>query len=63
MLLGLASLAVPVLGHATQSTALRYRQSGAMQFLKTSETTRKRIFLDELALMLVRMGLLAALNS
>lgn len=61
MLLGLASLAVPVLIHLLNRRRYDIVEWGAMQFLKISETTRKRIFLDELALMLVRMGLLAAL--
>src|SRR5262245_12054353 len=34
---------------------------GAMQFLRISERTRKKIFLEQILLMLVRMGLIAIL--
>src|SRR5262249_26216762 len=34
---------------------------GAMQFLQISETTRRRLFIEELLLMLLRMGLIAIL--
>src|SRR5262249_31686178 len=34
---------------------------GAMQFLQLSETTRRRLLLEELLLMLLRMGLIALL--
>ncbi len=34
---------------------------GAMRFLLMSETTRRRVFIEELVLMLLRMGLLAIL--
>jgi hypothetical protein len=61
MLLGLATLAVPLLIHLLNRRRYEVVDWGAMQFLQVSETTRKRIFIEELLLMLVRMGLLALL--
>jgi hypothetical protein len=61
MLIGLAALAVPVLIHLLNRRRYDVVDWGAMQFLKVSETTRKRILLEELLLMLLRMALLAAL--
>src|SRR5262249_25938144 len=44
-----------------QPPALRRRRLGAMQFLQISEVTRRKLMLEELLLMVVRMGLLAVL--
>jgi hypothetical protein len=60
MLLGLCGLAVPPVIHLLNRRRYRVVDWGAMQFLEVSQTTRRRLFLDELLLMLVRMGILAA---
>ena len=61
MLLGLGVLALPLLIHLLNRRRFDVVDWGAMRFLQVSETTRKRVFLEELLLMLVRMGLLALL--
>ncbi|MGL4553669.1 MAG: BatA domain-containing protein, partial [Gemmataceae bacterium] len=61
MLFGLAALAVPVLVHLLNRRRYDVVDWGAMRFLKVSETTRKRVLLEDILLMLLRMALLAAL--
>jgi hypothetical protein len=61
MLLGLAALAIPPLIHLLSRRRYQVVDWGAMQFLRVSETTRRRLFLEELLLMALRMGLLAVL--
>src|SRR4051794_33818038 len=60
MLLGLCGLAVPPLIHLLNRRRYQVVDWGAMQFLEVSQTTRRRLLLDELLLMLVRMAILAA---
>jgi len=61
MLLGLGLLALPLLIHLLNRRRYEVVDWGAMQFLQLSQTTRKRVFLEEFLLMLVRMGILALL--
>jgi hypothetical protein len=61
MLWGLAVLAIPPLIHLLNRRRYNVVDWGAMQFLQVSEVTRRRIFLEELLLMLLRIGLLAVL--
>src|SRR5262245_47055467 len=61
MLLGLAALVIPPLIHLLNRRRFDVVEWGAMQFLQVSETTRRRLMLEELLLMLLRMGLLAVL--
>src|SRR6516162_6467082 len=59
MLLGLAGLAIPPLIHLLNRRRYDVVDWGAMQFLQISETTRRRLLIEELILMLLRMGLIA----
>jgi hypothetical protein len=61
MLVGLAVLAIPPIIHLLNRRRYEVVDWGAMQFLQVSEVTRRRIFIEELLLMLLRMGLLAVL--
>ena len=61
MLLGLAGVAIPVLIHLLNRRRYQIVDWGAMQFLQTSATTRRRILIEEIFLMLLRMGLIALL--
>ncbi len=61
LLLGLAALAIPPLIHLLNRRRHDIVDWGAMQFLQVSDATRRRVWLEELLLMLVRMGLLAVL--
>src|SRR5262249_30698766 len=61
MLLGLAGLAIPPLIHLLSRRRYEVVDWGAMQFLRVSQTTRRRLFIEELLLMALRMGLLAVL--
>jgi hypothetical protein len=61
MLLGLAVLAIPPIIHLLNRRRYDVVEWGAMQFLQVSEVTRRRILIEELLLMLLRMGLLAVL--
>src|SRR5919201_1387067 len=61
MLAGLAAVAIPPLIHLLSRRRYEVVDWGAMQFLKISETTRRRLFIEELLLMLLRMGLIAVL--
>jgi hypothetical protein len=61
MLLGLAGLAIPPIIHLLNRRRYDVVDWGAMQFLQISEVTRRRIFLEELLLMLLRMGLIGVL--
>jgi len=58
MLLGLAAMALPVLAHLISRRRFDIVQWGAMQFLQLGQKTRRRIRLEELLLMLMRMGIL-----
>ena len=59
MLLGLAGLALPVLAHLLSKKKYDVVNWGAMQFLEMGRNTRRKIRLEELLLMLLRMGLIA----
>ncbi|HEY7427770.1 MAG TPA: VWA domain-containing protein [Gemmataceae bacterium] len=61
MLIGLTAILIPPLLHLLNRRRYEVVDWGAMQFLQVSETTRRRLFLEELLLMLVRMGLIAVL--
>jgi hypothetical protein len=61
MLLGLAVLAIPPLIHLLNRRRYDVVDWGAMRFLQVSEVTRRRLMLEELLLMALRMGLLALL--
>src|SRR5215467_12386307 len=59
MLLGLAAVAIPILIHLLNRRRYDVVDWGAMQFLQVSETTRRRLLIEEILLMLLRMGLIA----
>lgn len=59
MLLGLVAVVIPPIIHLLNRRRYEVIDWGAMQFLQVSQTTRRRILLEEILLMLVRMGLLA----
>lgn len=61
MLIGLAVLAVPIIIHLLNRRRFDVVDWGAMQFLQISNVTRRRILLEELLLMMLRMALLAVL--
>ncbi len=59
MLLALAALAIPLLVHLLNRRRYVAVDWGAMQFLQVSQTTRRRLLLEEILLMLLRMGVIA----
>src|SRR6266404_449037 len=59
MLFGLIALAIPVVIHLLQRRRYDVVDWGAMQFLPDSITTQRRRWLDEILLMLLRMGMIA----
>ncbi len=59
MLLGLAGIALPVLAHLLSRRRFDVVEWGAMQFLNPSRKTRRRLKLEELLLLLLRIGLIA----
>jgi hypothetical protein len=59
MLLGMAGLALPVLAHLLSKRKFDIVHWGAMRFLELGQRTRRRIKLEELLLLLLRMGLIA----
>src|SRR5262245_52613748 len=59
MLIGLVGLAIPIIIHLLNRRRFNVVDWGAMQFLQISEATRRRIMVEELLLMLLRMGLIA----
>src|SRR5690242_10176797 len=61
MLCGLAGVAIPIIIHLLNRRRYNVVDWGAMQFLQVSEATRRRIMVEELLLMLLRMGLIAVL--
>jgi hypothetical protein len=61
MLLGLGALAIPVIIHLLNRRRYDVVDWGAMQFLQISEVTRRRLMLEEVLLLLLRMALLAVL--
>jgi hypothetical protein len=61
MLLGLAAVAIPVIIHLLNRRRYEVVDWGAMQFLQISEVTRRRLLIEEILLMVLRMTLLAVL--
>src|SRR5947208_9785639 len=61
MLLGLFVVAIPPIIYLLNRRRYDVVDWGAMQFLQISELTRRRLLLEELLLMALRMGLLAVL--
>lgn len=61
MLAGLGVLAIPPLIHLLNRRRHDTVDWGAMQFLQVSTATRRRLLLEEILLMLLRVGLLALL--
>jgi hypothetical protein len=61
MLVGLAALAVPIVIHLLNRRRYDVVDWGAMQFLQISTVTRRRLLLEELLLLVLRMALLAVL--
>src|SRR5437763_13922127 len=61
MLIGLAVLAIPPIIHLLNRRRYDVIDWGAMQFLQISEVTRRRLLIEELLLMALRMGLIAFL--
>jgi hypothetical protein len=61
MLLGLAGVAIPVLIHLWNRRRYDIVDWGAMQFLRISTASRRRLVIEEILLLLVRMGLIAIL--
>src|SRR5690554_1450706 len=59
MLLGLGAIAIPPLIHLLNRRRFEVVDWGAMQFLQISETTRRRLLIEEVLLMMLRMGLIA----
>ncbi|HWG45151.1 MAG TPA: BatA domain-containing protein [Gemmataceae bacterium] len=61
MLIGLSAILIPPIIHLLNRRRYDVVDWGAMQFLQVSEVTRRRLFIEELLLMLLRMGLIALL--
>src|SRR5881227_2937811 len=61
MLVGLVALIIPPLIHLLNRRRFDVVDWGAMQFLQISETTRRRLLIEELLLLALRMGLIALL--
>src|ERR1700691_1982272 len=59
ILFGLFALAVPLILHLLQRRRHDILDWGAMQFLPDSVSTQRRRWLDEILLMLLRMGMIA----
>jgi hypothetical protein len=59
LLIGLAALAIPPIIHLLNRRRYDVVNWGAMRFLQISEVTRRRILIEEILLMLLRIGLLA----
>ena len=62
MLIGLAGVALPVLAHLLSRRKFDVVNWGAMQFLNPSRKTRQKMRLEELLLLLVRIGIIALLG-
>jgi hypothetical protein len=61
MLFGLVAVAIPVIIHLLNRRRYQVIAWGAMQFLQISQTRRRRLFLEDFVLLLLRMGLIALL--
>ena len=62
MLLGLAGVLLPVLAHLLSRRKFDVVNWGAMQFLNPSRKTRQKMRLEELLLLLVRIGIIALIG-
>ena len=58
MLAGLAGVALPVIAHLLSQKKYDIVSWGAMQFLKLGQETRRRVWLEDLWLLLLRMALI-----
>jgi len=56
-----AALAIPIIIHLLNRRRFEVIDWGAMRFLQVSKVTRRRLFLEELLLLLLRMGLIGLL--
>jgi len=61
MLFGLFAVSIPPIIHLLNRRRFETVDWGAMQFLKISETTRRRLLIEEILLMALRMLLIAAM--
>lgn len=61
LLAGLGAVTIPPLIHLLNRRRFDVVDWGAMQFLQISETTRRRLLIEEILLMALRMGLIAVL--
>jgi hypothetical protein len=61
MLAGLAAILIPPLIHLLNRRRFDVVDWAAMQFLQVGETARRRLLIEEILLMLLRMGLIALL--
>ena len=59
MLLGLAGLSLPIIAHLLSKKKYDVVEWGAMQFLELNQATKRKIRLEEILLLLVRMALIA----
>lgn len=59
MLVGLLAVLIPPIIHLLNRRRYDVVPWGAMQFLQVSEQTRRKVFLEEILLMVLRMGLIA----
>ena len=58
LLLGLLGVALPIMAHLLSRRRFDVVEWGAMQFLNPSRKTRRRLKLEELLLLLLRIGLI-----
>ncbi|MGF1578315.1 MAG: VWA domain-containing protein [Gemmataceae bacterium] len=61
LLAGLAAVAIPPIIHILSRRRYTVVEWGAMQFLELGETKQRRLLIEEILLMLLRMGLIAVL--
>src|SRR5215831_10891418 len=61
MLAGLAAVVIPPIIHLLNRRRFDVVDWGAMQFLEMSQRTRRKVFIEELLLMLLRMAVIAIL--
>jgi len=61
LLFGLAAVSIPPIIHLLNRRRFEVVDWGAMQFLKISETTRRRLLIEEILLMALRMLLIAVM--
>ena len=59
ILWGSLAALIPIIVHLLRRQKTTPIAWGAMQFLQISERTRRKVFLEEVLLMLIRMGLIA----